>query len=83
MQEYGTVTAQIVTSAAQIPIPGATRTITREEFESVIRESIERSVHIVKSCLDTYHIDIATVSGIAPAVLLSRIRRGTWDQPSC
>ena len=30
MQEYGTVTAQIVTSAAQIPIPGATLTITRE-----------------------------------------------------
>lgn len=30
MQEYGTVTAQIVTSAAQIPIPGSTLTITRE-----------------------------------------------------
>lgn len=30
MQEYGTVTAQIVTSAAQIPIPGATLTITQE-----------------------------------------------------
>ena len=30
MQEYGTVTAQIVTSAAQIPIPDATLTITRE-----------------------------------------------------
>ena len=29
MQEYGTVTAQIVTSAAQIPIPGATLTITQ------------------------------------------------------
>ena len=30
MQEYGTVTAQIVTSAAQIPIPGATLTIAQE-----------------------------------------------------
>ena len=30
MQEYGTVTAQIVTSAAQIPIPGATLTIRQE-----------------------------------------------------
>lgn len=30
MQEYGTVTAQIVTSNAQIPISGATLTITRE-----------------------------------------------------
>ena len=30
MQEYGTVPAQIVTSAAQIPIPGSTLTITRE-----------------------------------------------------
>ena len=30
MQEYGTVTAQMVTSAAQIPIPGATLTITQE-----------------------------------------------------
>lgn len=29
MQEYGTVTAQIVTSAAQIPIPGATLTTRR------------------------------------------------------
>ena len=30
MQEYGTVTAQIVTSAAQLPIPGATLTIPKE-----------------------------------------------------
>lgn len=30
MQEYGTVTAQIVTSAAQIPVPGAVLSITRE-----------------------------------------------------
>ena len=30
MQEYGSIIAQIVTSAAQIPIPDATLTITRE-----------------------------------------------------
>ena len=76
-------TAQLDLDLSRFDGEQYTRTITREEFESVIRESIERSVHIVKSCLDTYHIDIATVSGIAPAVLLSRIRRGTWDQPSC
>ncbi len=29
MQEYGTVIAQIVTSAAQIPMAGATLTITQ------------------------------------------------------
>lgn len=42
-----------------------TQKITREEFEKVIRSSILRSINIVKSCLDTYHVDIATVSGIA------------------
>lgn len=41
------------------------KVITRTIFESVIREYIQRSVQIVKSCLETYHIDISTVSGIA------------------
>ena len=58
-------TAQLDLDLSRFDGEQYTRTITREEFESVIRESIERSVHIVKSCLDTYHIDIATVSGIA------------------
>lgn len=39
--------------------------ITRVEFEEVIRESIARSVEIVRSCMSTYNIAIDTVSGIA------------------
>ena len=34
-------------------------------------------------CVSSDSATMTTVSGIAPAVLLSRIRRGTWDQPSC
>ena len=39
--------------------------ITREEFENVIRESITRSIEIVRNCMSTYNVSIGTVSGIA------------------
>ena len=39
--------------------------ITREEFENAIRESIIRSVEIVRRCMETYNVSIDRVSGIA------------------
>lgn len=34
-------------------------------------------------CVGSDSAALTTVAGITPSVLLSRIRRGTWDRPCC